>query len=178
MPGQMPPDRFWPIIDDSRRDDPADRRGALADALRQSSLEDVIAFEMTYRRLLNAAYTWDLWGAVYVIHGGCSDDGFEYFRRWLVGCGQSIYETAVAKPDSLADVDPPRGPDGVWEFEGLYYVAGEVFREKGGVGDVRDHSEQEAGMSGSGPSGDPFEDDSLSHRYPRLWERFGSNPLV
>jgi len=23
-------------------------------------------------------------GAAYIINGGCSDDGFEYFRRWLV----------------------------------------------------------------------------------------------
>jgi hypothetical protein len=26
------------------------------------------------------AYTWDLWGAVFVLNGGDSDDGFEYFQ--------------------------------------------------------------------------------------------------
>jgi hypothetical protein len=53
---------------------------ALRTELRALSLDEIIAFEVAFRRYLNEAYTWDLWGAAYVIHGGCSDDGFEYFR--------------------------------------------------------------------------------------------------
>lgn len=178
----MPDDRFWQIIEHKLGPDidPAARLGTLYTLLRDLSLKEIIAFEVTFRRLLNEAYSWDLWGAAYVIHGGSSDDGFEYFRRWLVSRGRDAYEAALADPDSLADLPlEPTGPFGVWEFEAYYYVAVEVFEEKGGEGDVRDHSETEAGLGMDGPSGVPFEDDEdhLRERYPRLWERFGDDPL-
>ena len=115
-----------------------------------------------------------------MIHGGSSDDGFEYFRRWLVSRGREAYEAALADADSLAELPlKPTGPDNIWEFEEVYYVALEVFKAKGGKGDVRDYSEPEAGLGGPGPTGVPFEEDvkHLSKRYPKLWKRFGKKPL-
>jgi hypothetical protein len=44
----------------------------------------------------------DQWGAAYLANGGCSDDGFDYFRGWLIGQGRKVYETVLADPDSLA----------------------------------------------------------------------------
>jgi len=176
----MPADRFWQIIERAARSssDPDAHAEALRVALRELSAEEVISFEVAFRRYLNAAYRWDLWGAAYIIHGGCSDDGFEYFRRWLVSRGRDVYEAALADPDSLALQVRP-GSDDVREFEEIYYVAKDVFEEKGGEGDVRDYSEPEAGMGGPGPSGDPFEEDEehLAARYPNLWRRFGTAPL-
>jgi hypothetical protein len=177
----MPADKFWQIIERAAKadHDPDAHMEALRTELRGLSLDEVISFEVAFRRYLNDAYTWDLWGAAYVIHGGCSDDGFEYFRRWLVSRGRTTYVGAVADPDSLAEMDVRPGHDGVWEFELIYYVTMEVFNEKGGDGDVRDYSEREAGGSGPGPSGEPFRDDEqhLSRRYPKLWQRFGATPL-
>jgi hypothetical protein len=37
-----------------------------------------------------------------VINGGASDDGFDYFRGWLIAQGRAVYEQALADPDSLA----------------------------------------------------------------------------
>jgi hypothetical protein len=178
----MPADKFWQIIKRTVEfdHDPDAQLDALRSALQELALEEIISFEAAFRRYLNKAYSWDLWGAVYVIHGGCSDDGFEYFRRWLVSRGLDVYEAALADPDSLAGLDLPPGPDGVWEFEAIYYIAKEVFDEKGGEGDVRDYSEPEAGLAGPGPSGEPFDDDDqhLMRRYPKLWQRFGAQPLI
>ena len=177
----MPAAEFWRIIDRAAEtnDDPDAHVQALHTLLAALPPESIVAFEMAFRRYLNDAYTWDLWGAAFVIHGGCSDDGFEYFRRWLVSRGHKVYEAALADPDSLAELDAQPGPDGVWEFEEIYEVAAAVFSEKGGVGDVRDHSEPEAGLDGPGPAGDAFEDDEdhLARRYPKLWNRFGNAPL-
>ena len=144
-----------------------------------SPLEEIISFEVALRRYLNEAYTCDLWGAADVIHGGCSDDGFEYFRCWLVSRGRRVYEAALADPDSLAQQDVRPGPWNVWEFEQIYYVAKEVFTEKGGEGDVRDHSEPEAGMGGPGPTGERFpeNEEQFARRYPKLWQRFGTQLL-
>jgi Protein of unknown function (DUF4240) len=177
----MSADQFWRIIGRAARSDhdPDAHMEALRVVLRELSPEEIISFEVAFRRYLNEAYTWDLWGAAYVVHGGCSDDGFEYFRRWLVSRGRDAYETALADPDGLAQLAARPGSDGVWEFEEIYYVAKHVFEEKGGEGDVRDYSDPEAGLGGPGPSGDPFEDDEahLAKRYPNLWRRFGAEPL-
>jgi hypothetical protein len=178
----MPADRFWGIIARAaeRAHDPEAHVEALRAALRQLTVEELISFEVAYRAYLNKGYTWDLWGAAYVIHGGCSDDGFEYFRRWLVARGRDTYEAALADPESLAQVDPQSGPGSTsWELEEIYYVAVDVFEEKGGQGDVRDYSEPEAGLSGPDPSGEPFEEDEehLARRYPKLWRRFAAAPL-
>ena len=60
-------------------------------------------FEAAFRRYLNEAYTWDLWGAADVIHGGCSDDGFEYFRRWLVStCSRPCARSSRRRSSCLA----------------------------------------------------------------------------
>ena len=177
----MPADRFWQIIERAARFDgnPGAHVETLRLLLRELSAEEVVSFEVAFRRYLNDAYKWDLWGAAYVVHGGCSDDGFEYFRRWLVSRGRNVYEAALADPDSLAHLDVRPGPNDVWEFEEIYYVAVDVFEEKGGEGDVRDYSEPEAGLGGPDPSGDPFEDNEehLARRYPNLWRRFGAAPL-
>ena len=178
----MSDEKFWNIVNHNAAsdNDPDARLDALRVALRELSLEDIIAFEAAFRAFLNKAYTWDLWGAGYVIHGGCSDDGFEYFRRWLVSRGRAAYEAALADPDSLADLAlEPMGPEEYWEFEEFYYIATEIFAEKGGEGDVGDHSEPEAGLGGPEPSGEPFDEDEehLAKRYPKLWKRFGDEPL-
>ena len=177
----MPADQFWQTIERAARSDhdPDVHLDALRSVLRELSTEEIISFEVAFRRYLNEAYTWDLWGAAIVINGSCSDDGFEYFRRWLVSRGRDVYEPALADPDSLARLEMRPGPYDVWEFEEIYYVAKEVFEEKGGEGDVRDYSEREAGLGGPGPSGEPFEDDDhhLARRYPNLWRRFRAESL-
>lgn len=34
----------------------------------------------------------------------CSDDGFDYFRGWLIVQGREVFERIVADPDALADL--------------------------------------------------------------------------
>ena len=171
-------DKFWNLIENNLRQshDAYERLNHLKATLSGLSLEEIISFEITYRHYLNKAYTWDLWGAAYIIHNGCSNDLFEYFRRWLVSRGRETYEAALNDPDSLAQLElHPSGPDGNWEFEEIYYAAGDVFEAKGGKGDVRDYSELEAGLDGLDPDGEAFNTNKnyLSKRYPKLWERFG-----
>lgn len=118
----MPADRFWQIIERAAKadHDPDAHTEALRAVLRELSVDEIIAFEVAFRDYLNKAYTWDLWGAAYVIHGGCSHDGFEYFRRWLVTRGREAYEAALADPDSLGELDARPGLSGVWEHELIY----------------------------------------------------------
>ena len=35
------------------------------------------------------------------MNGGCSDDGFQYFRNWIISRGKEVYYAAKENPDNL-----------------------------------------------------------------------------
>lgn len=176
-------DQFWALVDRSAAHDadPKRQMAALAAGLDKLSPEEILAFELAFYRQMTRAYDLDLWGAAYVVNGGVADDGFEYFRRWLISRGRTIFEETLADPDSLAD-RLPRDAEGPAEFEEFSYVAMDVWSRKTGRS-LDDFGaltvDAMAAMTDAEPSGEPFEEDedALAARYPRLWARFGENPL-
>ncbi len=109
--------RFWQVIETACCSDPSsaeewDQR--LAEALIQLPADEIIEWNHIFDRLAKSAYTTDLWAAAYLINGGASDDGFYYFRCWLIGMGRDIYGRAMADPDTLADVASPS-----WDADGI-----------------------------------------------------------
>jgi hypothetical protein len=99
-------DEFWSVVDRARRggDDPAAVVEAVAEQLAARPAPDIEGFRRHLRRVLEASYREDLWGAAYLINGGCSDDGFDAFRGWLMTQGRTAFARAVAEPDSLAEL--------------------------------------------------------------------------
>lgn len=81
-----------------------------------------------FDRAFAAAYQWLLWAAAYIIEGGCSDDGFMDFRYGLISRGRSVFERALADPDSLADVADDT-TDGFIPNEDFGYVAQRVYQK-------------------------------------------------
>src|SRR5262249_8656242 len=124
----MTENRFWALIARSAANDPARQLEALRQTLRELSAPEIEGFEHAFHREQRRAYTWDLWGAAYVIHGGASDDAFEYFQRWLISKGRDVFEAALADPDSLADMLAPDVEEPC-DFEEFAYVAGRVWAE-------------------------------------------------
>jgi hypothetical protein len=121
--------RFWAIIEAGGRRalaDPKRQLAAVSKRLGKLSPEEVREFHRLFNKKLADAYTWDLWGAAYLINGGCSDDGFHYFRAWLISRGRAVYEAAVANPDSLAGLTDPERDD--YEFEDLWSVTQYVYK--------------------------------------------------
>lgn len=176
----MPADRFWALID--RTTKYAAEQNAQMEALRRElrklSVEEIEAFERAFQHQQRRAYTWDLWGAAYVINGGASDDGFEYFQRWLVSRGHEIFEAAVVNPESLADLSASDMQE-YSEFEAFAAVAGEVWAEKTRIDPWSDPQSRYPFAIvplPSEPAGVPFEEDEahLAKRYPKLWARFGA----
>jgi len=143
------------------------RLRALLDALPPSETKD---FKVILERQLARAYTWELWAAAYIMMGGCSDDGFEYWRAWLLSRGRTIFDAAVANPESLAAHN--FGSPDEMELEALLYLAPEIFESKTG-NDLYEQLPKRAGPAE--PSGDPWEEDSdvLRVRFPRLWAKYG-----
>jgi Protein of unknown function (DUF4240) len=179
----MPEEQFWKIIDATTKQKRAPERqcALLKNQLRGVTTDDVVAFEQRFQHLQLRAYNWDVWGATYVVHGGASDDAFEYFMRWLISRGRTDFELVLREPDALGSIIPIDHYEPC-EFEEFAYVASQVWQSKTGI----DPWQDELGRfpyTGAPPaeqvSGTPFEDSEefLSKRYPKLWSRFGSAPL-
>lgn len=176
----MTEDQFWEIIDRTTEfgADQNRQMKALTEELRKLSADKIQAFARRFDTVLRESYSWDLWGAAFVIMGGASDDSFEYFRVWLVSRGRATFEAAVKNPDRLASLIPTDFHD-VPEFELLAYVSDEVWKEKSGREANAEFTRPAMAYFDQRPSGEPFAEDpkSLVARYPKLFDRFGKNPL-
>src|SRR4051812_40306311 len=80
----MDEDLFWQIIKttkDNSQGDYEKQQEELANELKKLDPSDIILFDNRFRDLRGKANTWELWGAIYIIHGGCGDDSFNDFRE-------------------------------------------------------------------------------------------------
>jgi hypothetical protein len=122
----MTEDRFWLIIE-------ASERGRHLDVeLNKLSEEEIMGYRYWWNHFHKKSYTQGLWAVAYTVLGGCSDDGFDYFRFWLITRGKAVFDEALSNPDSLCDVfetltdeeeDYP-------EQEDVAYVPKKVFERK------------------------------------------------
>ncbi|MFD9480668.1 DUF4240 domain-containing protein [Streptomyces nojiriensis] len=94
---------FWKLIETARADaEPQEVASRAAQLLADREAAQIAASQQVLWDLLAESYRAPLWAAAYVINGGCSDDGFDYFRGWLLTQGREAFETALADPDTLA----------------------------------------------------------------------------
>ncbi|QJX00004.1 DUF4240 domain-containing protein [Frigoriglobus tundricola] len=100
-------DEFWDHIQKSKRKDPDAHAERLEARLAKLKPDHILDFSHWWHVMMCEAYSWNLWGAAYLINGGCSDDGFHYFCNWLILKGRDVFQAAVTNPDTLADVVDP-----------------------------------------------------------------------
>lgn len=128
----MNPDKFWELIDQAREEAGGweEMDSPLAEALALLEMPDLMLWAQIFSEYQRLSYKNKLWAAAYIINGGCSDDGFDYFRAWLTAQGREVFLAALADPDSLADVDDC---DGDVEYEDLLGVAARAYFQKKGL---------------------------------------------
>jgi hypothetical protein len=161
--------QFWKLNEGLPVNEAAD---TLTTRLSVLTPNEIVEYDRHFRVLLSEAYRWSLWGAAYLIGGGCSDDGFHYFRCGLISRGRSVYQTALHDPDSLALVDV--NDDGCIENEEFGYVAGTVYETMTGT-----EIPQATPKDPDEPAGEEwdFEDDELlKSKLPKVWGKFCSQP--
>ena len=173
---------FWEHIEKSKRRD-ADEHGERLEArLAKRPVNDILDFANIWDQMLYRAYTWDLWGAAYIINGGCSDDGFEYFRGWLILRGRKVYEAALKNPDSLAGVVDP--DEDFCESEArpgwnAWFRATGTERDEAGYDaleaalDAR--PQRQSPNRGLGRGWDFDDERKMRKRYPRLWALYNDS---
>ena len=160
-------DNFWKIIADVQRDSCGDfgtKCELLDTTLRKLPLAEVRSFNEHFTDSLDRAYNHKLWGAAYVIGGGCGDDGFWDFRSTLISMGREIFERALADPESLADV---LTEDESLQYEGFQSVAYVVTQDLSGGQEfprARPHPEN--------PTGEKWDEETVGDLFPKLAEKF------
>jgi hypothetical protein len=164
----MDREEFWKHIqasNDQSGGDMDQKCELIKSSISEMSTEEAAAFSDYFDAAMHDSYTWDLWGAAYVINGGCGDDTFSDFRSSLISRGKNSFEQAVANPESLAGEN---FDEEAWFFEGFQYAVHEGVEAVAG-------SEALSGKTiTEEPSGEQWEEDpeALRCKYPELWVKF------
>jgi hypothetical protein len=171
---------FWKHIELSKRSDPEEHVERLVNRLSKLSPLEILHFQKWWNSVRDAAYTWKLWGVAYLMNGGCSDDGFVYFRDWLILKGEAIYTAALKDPDTLSKVrvEPREAECECYPAmeayceaidsndSGLFYKA---YAEAFGRED--EPASEDPNVKPKGKSWDFDDDDEMRKRYPKLFDR-------
>lgn len=161
-------DQFWGIIDKGKSS--TEPEAVVAAELKNLPREEIVSYQEHFDDLFGKAYSWDLWGAAYIIEGGCSDDGFMDFRYGLISKGREVYEAALANPDSLATLETGDADDVEIGNELFGYVAMEVYEEKTGGSMPRNGS-----LHSEDPRGEQWDFDDgeeNARRLPNLYAKY------
>lgn len=175
---------FWRLIEKSREVDQAEW---LTEELAQKGLEEVLDFEFLFQELMNASYQSRLWGAAFVLMGGCSDDAFDYFRGWLIGQGEEIYNKVMKDPeflaeyineDNLDDEDFPQNEELLSVGVDAYTLlkTGDIEWDDDTHNELLEALDKKGLQSVTDIEFD-WEEDDLEKLFPVLWARFGEEPL-
>ena len=177
----MDEEQFWAIVQtavDEAGNDEDEYLEVVKRELSKLSLKEMIGFRLRTDKLLYDSYTSEMWCAGYLMNGGCSDDGFEYFRLWVISRGRKVYEAAMANPDNLIDYIDDDAEMDFFEFELFWYVALEAFEEAVDA-ELYDYIDDEnfKTCEGNYPNFEfNWEEDEPESRQklcPRLFEKFG-----
>lgn len=167
---------FWDMIEKSRCDADGDcDQIALDLTARLEKLEptEIISFHDHLWECLSRADRSNILAVAYIIHGGCSDDAFTYFRGWLVTQGRTFFEQVLAKPETAADGVREDGNDEEVECEAILYVAWQAYQNQTGEEIPQDEAPDES--SEEGDWGEAWQEEDLEKMYPELCKRFWSH---
>jgi len=163
----MDEDEFWRLIEKSRvaaNNNYPRQLASLKTILLTLSPTDIEKFDHTFTALLAATYDFKLWGAAYVINGGCSDDCFHYFRQYLIGNGKERFYQTIKDPESCAPWMKSEEQGEIWE--GLQYSAMEAYKQKTG-NDIPQTYQPKTELKGK-----PFDEETIIKEYPKLAKKF------
>jgi Protein of unknown function (DUF4240) len=164
-------ERWWNLVDRARQEaeEPQARAALLVDWLSRLDVDEIVAFDRFFLERVNEAYRTELWEVAYIMNGGCSDDGFDYFLGWLVSEGKQRYSAALADPRAAADgVGPDDEP---FACEEMWGAACRAFAARTDQS-IETYYEQHAPRVPRSDIGEPFDEDTVGERYPEVAARF------
>jgi len=176
----MRTDDFWAVIDRAT----ADRPASPADVAKRAAAElatrdpaEIVAWDRHLGKVMAASGKEDLWAAAYLINGGCSDDGFDNFRGWLIAHGRDAVAGAVRAPDSLADlaeIKTAADSGAVFEAEEVLTIAADAYAQA--TGDELPAADAPPTKPDAGDLWDFDNEEEMRRRLPRLSSLFLEPP--
>ncbi|MTH16498.1 DUF4240 domain-containing protein [Flavobacterium sp. LC2016-01] len=168
----MQEDLFWKIIQktkDISGGNFEEQQEELANELRKLTADELILFGNSFRNFRGKANTWELWGAIYIIHGGCSDDSFSDFREWVIAQGKDFYYKVLENPESLAEIETHLIEE--FDWEGFGYLPGIIFEE------LTDQKMPYPFQENHITTGKEWNEDSddLKQMFPKLYAKYENN---
>jgi hypothetical protein len=127
---KMDSKQFWKFIDDAKESAGGweEMYAPLVEMLSKLSDKEIVQWGQIFDLYQKLSYKDRLWAAAYVINGGCSDDGFDYFRGWLTAQGKDVFLSALSDPDSLVELEPEC--EEAAEFEDMLSVSTYAYFKK------------------------------------------------
>jgi hypothetical protein len=160
--GQMMNEQnFWKVIN-------AMRHGvSLKLILNDRTPNELVQFMVRFDSLKSTAYDFKLWGAAYVINGGCSDDCFDDFEESLIKQGRKYFYEAVKNPDNLADLMDEQPFDSeIIANERIPYIIYTEYQRKTGNEPPR------LNFVKYKLKGERFDEDTVRKNYPKLAKKY------
>jgi hypothetical protein len=157
---------FWSLIHAAirqYRDDVWQRAAAIEDALADLDAPEIESFHQHFWELMDESYGADLWSVISFIDGGCGNDGFDYFRGWLIAQGEEVFRMVMARPGWL-------GPYVQWQdcaacCEAMLNVSYNAYQRRTGSRDFReDRAAVHRDLKGA-----LLCEDELRRRFPEVW---------
>lgn len=162
---------FWDLVTTPNLGlDPQHVSDSLKIKLADLTDQQLIDFDKYFCINMRKSFTWELFGAAFVM-AGCNDEyGFSEFRCWLISRGKTVFENALANADSIAQCTPVYHlNDQPYPYIDEYdLIAGLLYEE-------RNDDELPFIPSGSDePQGKRFKDKAkfLKLNYPLLYEKY------
>lgn len=164
LPDKMDDTKFWSLIEQAK----SESSGAielfneyLVDQLQDYKSMEIKRFQNTLIDKVEELNLWSLWALAYISQGGCSDDGFLYFRAWLITLGHDTYKQAVAS--EIQELLPQVPADGIAENEGLLFAAFEAYDIRSGGKEMALRERKD-----KPPSGEEWDETDVIEKYPEI----------
>jgi hypothetical protein len=176
----MRTDDFWAVIARATADRPESPDEVAKRAVAEVAAgepEEIVAWGRHLDKVMAASGTEDLWAAAYLINGGCSEEGFDHFRGWLIANGRDVLARAVREPDSLADLPAVRraaATGAVFEAEPMLTIASEAYGQATGA--ELPASDVPWSKPDAAELWDFDDEDEMGRRLPRLASLFLAPP--
>ena len=117
---------FWVLISDARKNseskyDLIENLKNILETFRPNELRNFQKHLLIKQNELNL---WDVWALAYIVRRGCGDDGFDYFKAWVVSKGPEAFNAVLSIDEKkLVKVFDEEDP----QLEELKYLAEEVY---------------------------------------------------
>lgn len=171
---------FWKIINYASEvagEDQEKEQQLIIQKLSEYPAEQIVDFELIFTKKLIAINDFEILAAATIIEGSITDDGWLYFKCWLVSRGETIYNETIKNPEYLASVTQMGV---VADFESMLYVSTEAYKKSTGKTEVDESFPREIAFKkglnyesdGARMVGKDWKPEDLPKLYPKLWNKF------